>query len=303
VEELERKLVERAKEPAPAEDPDAVKRKLAEARVDAQRAREEARNMLARAQGLLEELHQNRSTFDEAQRERDRQRGEISKLEAVFRGERTLVEAELDAPTGPAPTEAVEPPVEATALHDEIHRLQESLVRARSERDTMKSHLGHVREELDETRRDNERVREEALRERTARLEQVRELEAALVARHEEVEGLRESQKTLTDEVEDLRTQVAEGAGVVERLMALLGAQSAPEAPTEPAAEAETLDNGRVERADFGESLRLAPKRSAGVHHVEELRGSTGPGYPKMSPPPDDAGDGDDFYRGAAKTA
>jgi hypothetical protein len=309
VQELEGQLVERAKQPAPApaEDEDAIKRKLVEARFDAQKAREEARGMLERAQGLLKELHQNRSTFEEAQRERERQRGEILKLEAVFRGERaTALEgpgaAEESAPLEPPALPAA--PAETTALQDEIHRLQEGLVRARSERDTMKSHLAHVREELDETRRDNDRVRAESLKERTEREEHVRELEAALIARHGEVEGLREAHKMLTGEVETLRTQVADGASVVERLIALLGgAGPAAEASSETADKVGVREPDPIVRADFGESLRLAPKRSAGLHHVEELRGAAGPGFPQTLPPLDDTDEGGPFYRGAGKTA
>ncbi len=306
VQELEGQRVERAMQPAPvvpAEDEDAIKRKLAEARIDAQKAREEARGMLERAQGLLEELHQSRSAFDEAQRARERQRGEILKLEAVFRGERPGPE---DAVAIETPAAAATPAIgaETVALQDEIRRIQESLVRARSERDTMKSHLTHVREELDETRRDADRARAESLKERTAREEHVRELEEALVARHGEVEGLREAQKTLTDEIEGLRAQVAEGAGVVERLMALLGgAALAPESPTGPRTDINDRNDDPIVRADFGESLRLAPKRSAGVHHVEELRGAAGPGFPQTLPPLDDTDEDDPFYRGAAKTA
>ncbi len=309
VQELEQQLLERAKQPAPAdtEVAEPIKRKLDEARFDAQKAREEARGMLERAQQLISALQHSRESFEEAQRDRERQREEILKLDAVFRGE-TPGTAEADA--SPVPSEIAESPsvsaninAEMTALQDEIHRLQESLVRARSERDTMKSHLAHIREELDETRADLERSRAESLKERTEHAEHAREIEQALVARHSEIEALRASQKTLADEAEGLRAQVAEGAGVIERLMALLGgATPEPEVPavndSESApAENEASEEGPVVRADFGEGLRLAPKRNPGVHHVEELRNTAAQGFPASLPPLDDTGD--EFFRGA----
>ncbi len=308
VQELEQQLLDRAKQPAPddAEAGGPIKRKLDEARFDAQKAREEARNMLERAQQLISALQQSRESFEEASRDRERQREEILKLDAVFRGESPDVGAGSAAgaviaePPAAAPVAAI---AETATLQDEIHRLQESLVRARSERDTMKSHLAHIREELDETRADLERTRANSLKERTDRTEHAREIEQALVARHAEIEALRESHKALAGEAEGLRAQVAEGAGVIERLMALLGtAVPEPATPSgddieNTSAENETPEEGPIVRADFGEGLRLAPKRNAGVHHVEELRNNAAQGFPASLPPLDDSSD--DFYRGA----
>lgn len=307
VQELEQRLLERAKHSAPEEVIQApIKRKLDEARFDAQKAREEARGMLQRAQHLVEVLQQSRVTFEDAQRERERQRGEIEKLNAVFSGEKiaepSIAEA---APAEAAPeTSANE---ENAALQDEIHRLQESLVRARSERDTIKSHLARIREELDETRRDLERTRAETLKERTEREEHVREVQEALVTKDSEAETLRAAQKELMDEIEGLRAQVAEGTGAIERLTTLLGGTSDEAAKPEDAPESQddssnaSMNEAPIVRADFGEGLRTPPKRTPGVHHVEELRNAANPAYPQTLPPLDDADD--EYFRGTARTA
>lgn len=306
VQELEQQLLERSKQPAAPEESQApIKRKLDEARFDAQKAREEARGMLQRAQHLVEVLQQSRVTYEDAQRERERQRGEIEKLNAVFSGGKSGAEAEA-----PADVESSQPAAEAhhenLALQDEIHRLQESLVRARSERDTLKSHLSRIREELDETRRDLDRNRAETLKERTDREEHVREVQEALVAKDAEAESLRAAQQALLDEIEGLRTQVADGTGVIERLTALLGGAVEASDDTKDAQEhddsSEDDSDRPLIRADFGEGFRAAPpKKSGGVHHVEELRGTAGPAYPQGLPPLDDADD--EYFSGNARTA
>jgi len=305
VQELEQQLLDRAKQPAPEELVQApIKRKLDEARFDAQKAREEARGMLQRAQHLVEVLAQSRVSFEDAQRERERQRGEIEKLNAVFSGEKP---AESEAAQDVAGAPATVANDENAAVQDEIQRLQESLVRARSERDTLKSHLARIREELDETRRDLDRNRAETLKERTEREEHVREVQEALLTKDAEAEALRAAHKELTDEIEGLRSQVAESTGVIERLTALLGDADAGTEPVQDTpddgddAPGPAADDTPIVRADFGEGLRAAPKRSGGVHHVEELRNSANPAYPQTLPPLDDADD--EYFRGTARTA
>ena len=308
VQELEHKLLDRAKHvPVEDETQAPIKRKLDEARFDAQKAREEARGMLQRAQHLVEVLQQSRVTFEDAQRERERQRGEIEKLNAVFSGEKAPdADSAAVAPIDAVPQSTATANDENAVLQDEIHRLQESLVRARSERDTLKSHLARIREELDETRRDLDRNRAETLKERTEREEHVREVQEALVTKDAETECLRAAQKELTDEIEGLRTQVADGTGVIERLTALLGGtpettdapEGAPDANDDASA---SMDEAPIVRADFGEGLRTPPKRTPGVHHVEELRNTANPAFPQTLPPLDDADD--EYFRGTARTA
>ncbi len=304
VQELEQQLLERAKQPAAEEQsPAPIKRKLDEARFDAQKAREEARGMLQRAQHLVEVLQQSRVSFEDAQKDRERQLGEIEKLNAVFSGEKAPAAEAIEAvATVPVPTTD-----ENVVMQDEIHRLQESLVRARSERDTLKSHLARIREELDETRRDLDRTRGETLKERTEREEHVREVQQALVAKDAEAESLRTTQKSLTDEIEGLRVQVADGTGVIERLTALLGEAAAEQEQAAPENNGEEppaapMDETPIVRADFGEGLRAAaPKRTPGVHHVEELRNAANPAYPPALPPLDESDD--EYFRDTARTA
>lgn len=326
-EERQRRLTEPAEQSPPSQEFE-LKRRMDEARFDAQKAREDARGMLERAQKLIEELQQNRTQFETAQREKDRHWVEIQKLQAVFSGQPFSLVDE----SGPQPAavgsairsavqpddaqiaEAAEAPAEHAplneelqALREEVHRLQEGIVRARAERDNAKSHLARIREELEETRRDLDAARDEArshLNERDAR---IRELESALLQKQEECERLQTAQKNVSEEMASLQSQLNEGTDVIERLMELFGI--APEDQERIIAESEAARNQQLPeknssetpnddiRADFGEGLRLVPRTGPALHHVEELRAGLGAPLPSALPPLDEDNDEPKFGR------
>lgn len=291
LDEIERERVAAATRPAAETNEESIelKRKLDEARFDAQKAREEARGMLERAQHLLEALHKSREDYETARRERDRHREELLK----FQG--------LPAPIAGGDTDPVQPATGAgevlaasgpdlEALREEIHRLQESLVRARAERDNSKSHLAHIRDDLDTALADLERARAESLAESEAFRTRIRELEEALVARQTEIDRLRAAQDAFTEEVRMLQSQVTEGADVLSRLMQLFGTDRANETePDDPEEHTpENTGDSAPPRADFGEGIRLVPRRGPSLHHIEEIRGHNAVVFPGGLPPLDD---------------
>ena len=296
---IERERVAHASRPAadPDEQTVELKRKLDEARFDAQKAREEARGMLERAQGLVEALHKSREDYESARRERDRHREEILKFRSLA-GEDIEESGDAASPEdAPAEPESVEtvaelaaPNPELDGLREEVHRLQESLVRARAERDNSKSHLAHVREDLDAAVADLERAREEAAAEKDGYASRIAELEAALVARQDEIDRLQTLQDAFTEEVRLLQSQVTEGADVLERLMELFGSDR-PDG-TEPR-DPEGLPEGDIsqahaDRPDFGEGIRLVPRRGPTLHHIEQIRQRAASAFPSGLPPLDD---------------
>lgn len=243
LEEERQKRLEQPAQAAPQDEAPELKRKLDEARFDAQRAREEARGMLQRAETLLQDLQKNRTEFETAQRESKLYRTEIKKLESIFSGENLTLDEisqegeggarELDTPES-EPAEAAPPPDlpddELTALReelhilrDEFHRLQESVVRAHAERDSAKSHLARVRDELEETRRDLLAARDESERLLAERNQRIVELEQALIDRQDEYDRLQEAQDDIANELVSLQSQLSEGTDVLERLMELFG--------------------------------------------------------------------------------
>ncbi len=299
LDDIERERVAAATRPAVETDEESaeLKRNLDEARFDAQKAREEARGMLERAQHLLEALHKSREDYETARRERDRHREEILKFQGVPVAEANAGSAPAESETESAGAAAAPNP-DIDALREEIHRLQESLVRARAERDNSKSHLAHIRDDLDAALADLERARTESLADSEAFRTRIRELEEALVARQSEIDRLRAMQDAFTEEVRMLQSQVTEGADVLSRLIQLFGADRAGEAgPDDPATQA--LDDGGDSaslRADFGEGIRLVPRRGPSLHHIEEIRGHTAAIFPGGLPPLDD--DAEDLESG-----
>lgn len=298
LDEIERERIARATQPAPeaAAQSGELKRNLEEARFDAQKAREEARTMLERAESLLTDLHQGREAYDLAQRERERQREDIRRFQGL------AATADTGTPSVPnsdvAPQSAsshAEPAVaraELESAREEIHRVQESLVRARAERDNAKSHLAHVRHELDTALADLERLRRDSAEDTAGHQVRVSELEAALVARQMEIDQLQQLQRAFTDEVRGLQSQVTEGAEVLDRLMQLFGATSSDDASDDPQV-ANAADGGddsseQPRRADFGEGIRLVARRGPSLRHVEEMRGQTTSFFPPHLPPLDD---------------
>ncbi len=303
LDDLERERVERATQPAEDSSPQTqeLKRNLDEARYDAQKAREEARGMLERAQRLLGELHMSRESYEAAQRDRERQREDIRRFQGL-RDDNSAADGSA------APTQAAEAPLAAPAedpaliaMREELHRLQESLVRARAERDNAKSHLAHIREALDTALADLDQLRTDAAQDAAAHAARVTELEQALVARQSEVERLQAMQRAFTDEVRALQSQVTEGAEVLERLMELFGAGPAQSDDADGPNETEETSPERLApRADFGDGIRLVSRRGAALHHIEELRGQLASFFPPNLPPLET---GDDEASGRAQSA
>jgi hypothetical protein len=307
LDQLERERVERASRPPEdtSTHSDELKRNLDEARYDAQKAREEARGMLERAQGLLAELHKSRESYAVAQRDRERQREDLRRFQ-VLPGEPpedgAAAEEIADPVVAAEPVQAA-PNRDLDALRDEVHRLQESLVRARAERDNFKSHLAHIRQELDTASGDLERMRSESAEEAAQHAARVEELELALVTRQSEIDELQGLQRAFTEEVRSLQSQVTEGADVLQRLMELFGNDSAVQsACTGGAGEQEPSDpaSEHVVRPDFGEGIRLVPRRGPALHHVEEIRGQTSSFFPSSLPPLEDDAPG---LEGRARSA
>jgi hypothetical protein len=103
---------------------------------------------------------------------------------------------------------------------------------------------------------------------------------------------------------------VTEGADVLERLMELFGARSEHAGGTEPGDASEVPDE-RIEmaadeagdRADFGEGIRLAPRRGPALHHIEEMRGHNASIFPSPLAPADDADNGESGIEGRVRSA
>jgi hypothetical protein len=296
LDEIERERLERATQPAQgvSAQSEELKRNLDEARFDAQKAREEARAMLEHAESLLAQLHEDREAYDLAQQARERQREDIRRFQGLAVSPEPDAGAEPRLGDSPESSQA-EPAgaiAELASVREELHRVQESLVRARAERDNAKSHLAHIRHELDTVQSDLDRLRNDAAEDAAAHEARVRELEEALVARQAEIEQLQQMQRAFTDEVRGLQSQVTEGADVLERLMQLFGDASAREAGGNSGgagcAEDTEASAEREPRADFGEGIRLAPRRGPSLRHVEEMRGQSTSFFPSNLPPLDD---------------
>ena len=283
---------------------------LVAARADAKKAREEAQGMLRRAEELAEQMQENRNEFVEAQEEQAQQLSEIERLKSVFAradgecdgGEEEGAAGGIEAPShGNSGTEESEElQAELFALREELDTLQrqreqleESIVRAHSERDTMKSLLGRVQNELDETRRDLEGAKQgsaERAQTERARMEALRQ--SLDESRAEYLEHIT-AQRTAGEELMALRSQLLEGSERLERLISLLGAGDADgvldekEAPPAPNLAAEIQEHtGTTEkrnsenailRPDFGEGARQSALGSSMLHHVEELRSRSDP--------------------------
>lgn len=324
IEALESERLERVKRTASESQDrnDDVKQKLDEARFDAQKAREEARGMLERAQLLLEELHKSRSDFESTKRLRDQHRQEIQKLSEFADTADRGTEVPLEDPGTRSPdsqlvgTESVVPSTpdpELTAVREEIHRLQESLVRARAERDNAKSHLTHLREELDTTRQDLDQSRGRAAAEQAEQAARIRELEETLIERHEEIEGLQRVQQAFAEEVRSLQDQVTDGAEALARLMELFGdtpgltpkpdpRDDDPERESVPESQ-DFVTETEVPRPDFGDGIRLVPRRGPALHHIEEVRDHSRAAFPTSLPPLDDADEGNDYPQSRMRSA
>ena len=279
---------------------------LEAARVDASKAREEAQEMLRRAEELTEQMQENRNEFVKAQEEQTHQLSEIERLENVFagrEGERGPGEEEsavggLAAPSrGHSGTEELQElqrelialREERDTLQRERERLEESVVRTDSERDTMKSLLERARNELDETRRDLEGVKQgsaERARTEQARMEALRQsLDASRTEYLEQIAA----QRAAGGDLMALHAQLVEATEGVERLVSLLEVGDAdddaveekaappdPDPPTEieedtVTSETQDLENA-ILRPDFGEGARQSTGDAPMLHHVEELR-------------------------------
>lgn len=237
----------------------------------ARKTREEARMMLERAERLTEEMHEARAEFVRAQEDRTLQVSEIDKLERVYsqsgedlnhssRQSEDSLTREVEA-TLRAELDALRK--EHDTQHRECERLEESVVRAHSERDTMKSLLEHLRNERDEARRDLDEARTESNEQAMAR-------------------------RMAAEKLMALHSQLLEGPVLLERLMELLGLPAADsddfiagrlrpdsdatETAPPPEFESDEQDSEiSILRPDFGEGAHPIIHKSSTLHHVEEL--------------------------------
>lgn len=279
-----------------------VREELDRATEDAKKVRSDAQGMLERADQLMVEMQESRSEFVKAQEEQQVQVAEVQKLESVFVGTGTnsVEEGETEQIEAAAAetvkaTEALRVELATVAaardsLEGEQVRIEESLVRARSERDTTKRLLETVRRELEEVRRDLEKEKRDGVKRLEEEEAHAEELRRSLRESRADFKGQIGAQRIAAEELMSLQSQLSEGTGVLERLMILFGVpagESDESSDREPALERETpvesapaSDEAEsvsgsvssIHRADFGEQADTPLGESPALHHVEELQ-------------------------------